>query len=100
MLAEALGLYGLPQEDCEALNAGAARFLRAGGRVTLTEWLALSTAERTVLAQQGDTLRAQQALDVADALASDEGRAEVAAEVDGGESLVNLKLGAFLEGLA
>ena len=100
MLAESLGLFhdGY-DEQTEALRLGAARFLRAGGRPTLAEWCRLSVVERSVLAVEGDKLRARFAVDVADALFSEEGRADVAGEFDDGDAAVDVAVKRFIKKL-
>jgi len=104
-LAEALGLYGEPEqwklEEAEdrisALKKGALQFLRGGGSVSVIEWGALSELERAMLAVAGDELRTARTLQLARALSGPEGEASVMAVLDEGDAYVSLALSRFMD---
>lgn len=60
LLAEACGIWGKPprdEADLVELAEQARLFLRAGGRLTLTEWLQLDHEERAALTAAGELER-------------------------------------------
>lgn len=69
-------------------------FVRAGGVVSLAEWVALDFDTQVALARAGTAVRAEFALAVAAALAG--GAAEVARAIDGGEAADEMRLDALL----
>lgn len=71
-------------------------FVRAGGTLTMREWLRLDEATREVLAAAGDAVRARLALDIAAAVSGPAGAAEVSRAIDGGEAADEIGLVAAL----
>lgn len=79
-------------------------FVRAGGALSMREWLALDPETREVLAAAGDAVRARLALDVALAVSGPEGAAQVSRAIDGGDqadeaSIVQALNGALSKGV-
>jgi len=91
-----LGLRRLPAEVpdhvAELLTAAAERFLRAGGALTSSEWIALSSPERAAFIAAGDRVRADTA--IADGLAAQGlgGLLAVHGVLDGGKAQRRLEL--------
>ena len=100
-LGEACKIYGDPEllgENSVALLAEeASLFLRAGGAITLAEFGACTPIEKATLAAVGDQLASRQAVLVARAARSAHGEAQVLAEIDGGDSLIDHALADFLD---
>lgn len=61
-------------------------FLRAGGVVSLAEWLSLDGATQEALERAGSAVRAELVLAIAAAVRSPDGAAAVARVVDGGRA--------------
>lgn len=70
ILAGLLPVKEVPEDAREALAGAAYAFLAAGGRVTLSEWAAMSSPEQDAFSAAYATLRQDQAQAVADALES------------------------------
>ena len=73
--------WGMP------LAVAAYQFLRGGGTVSLSEAVGLSPRSGAALSVAGHRLHVERAVNVGLACEGDTGRAQVRAEIDGGESL-------------
>lgn len=76
----------LPDEQLEILLTQADAFLRAGGHVSLSEWLELTAIERSAMMVAGDRLAFQNAALTGQASQGPDGLAETIAPIDNGET--------------
>lgn len=74
----------------EVSQDGLVAFLRAGGVVSMAEWVALDPATQAALERAGTALWAERALALASCLAG--GASEVARVVDGGQAEEDARL--------
>jgi len=104
LLTRALRRAGRPlrsraRTQLPALIEFAERFLRAGGRVTLSEFASIPAVEAVALVTAGDRLEAERAARWGIAARSPAGGASVFAAVDGGKAGARLLARAGLEAL-
>ena len=84
----------------QPIAAEAYDFLRAGGSLSLSDWLALSDQSAAALVAAGNRIRVEQALRSGLAARSREGAAAVSSEVDGGRAMDVVSVESFADAVA